>query len=434
MQAINSPVAAFIRDLQRSYVTEGLDKLDWDISRGGDFRGLAAAVFQIERWPSHTMAGITQVTKWLQQSDELDEDFCESIRDTFSIFVTLTKDKKLNKVFKLEGVKKVSPAEVLAISMLIHVHKHKFTLAQLSEAIGSMRKDIRTTEVDIRMNSRVIKTMFTFIKGLKASRLNAEAGPAASGRSKLKRKRAEKDGSSSEDEDERVVERRKSPPKKVAVAAKVEPSPTPLPPAPAQPPSSHPIPSSEPHSNHLPTSSQYPHPSLQSRNSGSRDPLAALKAARAAQVPQVSMLPSSLPPRPPPPPSEPASLRFQPNRPALQDLHSIMARRQAPTAANIYPGSPSQPYPSPVSFRSSPHGVPLPQGHMPSFPDHERRQSFTADDYHPSQPSYPAEYSRPYEPPYGPPRTAFGYRDGYEGPPPTAPSPTGEWDSYGRRR
>lgn len=156
------------------------------------------AVYSISRWPHlTTMPSLSVLETWLQEPDDLDEEFCEDVHDTFRIFCALAKDPVLKQVFWLPGVKKVAPMEVLAIAVLIHANKKKMSMAQLSEAIGLMRKDIRGVEKDIRQNTRLFKTVLAFLKGLKPSMLKAEGGtPAARKQRSGKRKRTTKSHSS----------------------------------------------------------------------------------------------------------------------------------------------------------------------------------------------------------------------------------------------
>ncbi|KAL6301935.1 hypothetical protein BKA93DRAFT_443788 [Sparassis latifolia] len=192
LQAISSPTASFIRELQDQYVVDELAQtLEWDTARAGDFRGLASAVYNMNKWPAlATMASLSQVEKWLRQPAELEERFCDQAHATFHIFVLLARDSQYNKAFRLTGVKKVSPVEFMAVTLLIFVYKNKLTLAQLSEAIATMRREIRASEVDIRMNARVMKQLLAFIKELNPAKLAPDPGQPPAGKlSNLKRKR-----------------------------------------------------------------------------------------------------------------------------------------------------------------------------------------------------------------------------------------------------
>ena len=137
---------------------------------------------------------------WLAGHDDLDEDFCDGVRDTYEIFIDLAQDEKLSKVFRMSGVKKVAPVEFISISLLIYSNKGKMTKAQLSEAIGMMRTDIRKVEKDIRLNTRQVKQILLFLKGLKVSDLKPDKGNPIAGKSKAKTKtkaKAKANGSAS---------------------------------------------------------------------------------------------------------------------------------------------------------------------------------------------------------------------------------------------
>ncbi|RDX50683.1 hypothetical protein OH76DRAFT_1482098 [Lentinus brumalis] len=223
LQAITGPQADFVRDLLDTYVVDQLAAdISWDVSRANDFRGLATAVYCISRWPHlSTLPTLNVLESWLQEPDDLDDEFCEDVRDTYRIFCALTKDAKLKQVFWMPGIKKVAPMEVLAIAILIHANKKKMSMAQLSEAIGLMRVDIRKTEKDIRQNSRMFKLVLTFLKDLRPSMLKANGDvPATRQQRTGKRKRTAKSPSESEDDAPPAKPTRKS----TALPPKLAPS------------------------------------------------------------------------------------------------------------------------------------------------------------------------------------------------------------------
>ncbi|KAK2467563.1 hypothetical protein APHAL10511_000418 [Amanita phalloides] len=184
LQVINSPRAQFIRELQANYLKEqggGLNTsaLDWDRSRGADFRCLAQAIYTIDKYSaaSKTAPTILQLEKWLSDGTALTPTFQSKIQDTFSILVLLVHEKSTKAVFKKHA--KVSPVEFVLIVVLIAVWKDKMSLAELSEAIGNMREDVRVYHADIRMNTKVTKTMLDFMRGLKASKTLPEQSAGA---------------------------------------------------------------------------------------------------------------------------------------------------------------------------------------------------------------------------------------------------------------
>ena len=174
---------------------------------------------------STALKGVTiiQLEKWLSLQEPFSSDFKAKISDSYRIFAELVQDRKLNKVFKKPT--KVAPVEFTTIGLLVYVHKDTLTMAQLSDGIAKMRDDVRSTYVDIRMNSRVMKTMIDFIKSLQMPKIPGDTGgPAgASGSSAgLKRKRAEQQYESEDDEDDEdygKTESQNPKPKKKSAAA-----------------------------------------------------------------------------------------------------------------------------------------------------------------------------------------------------------------------
>ncbi|KAH7922251.1 hypothetical protein BV22DRAFT_1037715 [Leucogyrophana mollusca] len=195
LQVLATPMAAFVRTLQAEYLSQekplGGETLDWDRSRGADFRCVAQALYVIAKYPSQLSVGtMPQVEKWLhtptvkargkgkkkaaedEEEDDLsnNEAFLERIHDTFRILSGLVGEPSLSSLFLRPGWR-VSPIEFITMCLLVSVHKNKLTRRQLAEQIGEMRKRVRAEHVDIRMNGRVAKTLIEFIKEI--------AGPAA---------------------------------------------------------------------------------------------------------------------------------------------------------------------------------------------------------------------------------------------------------------
>ncbi|KAI0631744.1 hypothetical protein C8Q77DRAFT_1159490 [Trametes polyzona] len=326
LQAINSPMTKFIRELLDNYILDRIAAhIEWDTSRANDFRGLANAVYGMIRWPElTTLPSITVIEKWLQDSRQLGDATKEDIESTFKIFEKLAQDKKLSKCFSLPGVKKVAPVEFLSISLLIHSFKEEMTLAQLAEAIVLLRKDIRAAEKDVRQNSRTMKRVLSFLKNLSPSQLKEPSGEPAAPRKK-KRSR----GDSSEASSARPAQKRlkhaktsKSPPS--------HPSTPVVPPQPAPPPPNAPAPSPivrpPPVPPHASQPARPPPTPTIPRNNGPSPSIPATTPSWASS--------STLPPRPPP-------------APPLAD--TLMARMTAPSISSPVPQSngfhsPSMPY------------------------------------------------------------------------------------------
>lgn len=175
---MHSHTSTFVRELLHEYVNDRLaDHLFWDVGRANDFRGLCTAVYYAEKG-APGLPSIPMLTKWLQETDEYDDEFVQDVHQTFKIFVWMAEDKECSKCFNLkrdDKQLKVSPAEFVSIFVLIHRHKSKLTVKQLSDAIRKMRLDIRKLEQDIRLNNRCMKILQNFIKDLKSSDLKSDS-------------------------------------------------------------------------------------------------------------------------------------------------------------------------------------------------------------------------------------------------------------------
>ena len=197
LQAVSGPMPAFVRELNATYLCEGGlvgDTLDWDRSRGADFRCLATALYVIDKFsPDLSSYGtMLQLERWLTRSGEPTAQFRDKIHNTFNVLLDLSQDKAHNGVFNKPT--KISPIEFTMISVLVAVHKDKLTPAQLSTAIKQLRADVRQKHQDIRMNGRVGRTMIEFIKELRLSKVDGHEGGESAGslvKAGKKRKRQE---------------------------------------------------------------------------------------------------------------------------------------------------------------------------------------------------------------------------------------------------
>jgi hypothetical protein len=292
LQVVNTPRAAFIRELQTLHLKEegGLsgEGLEWDRSRGSDFRGIAQAVWCMDKLATLKSVGShSQLEKWLSANDTLNPTFRTKVQDTFRIFSDLVQDPKLNKVFKKPA--KVSPVEFVFISTLICAHKDKFSMPQLSVAIGQMRDDVRQKHVDIRMNTRVSKCLMDFIGDLAPAKLAGDVGiPAGSQAGGEKRKRKVVEDSEEELEDGEDDEQYQPKTKKKAGSSSSKPD----------------APKSTPRTASKPSSAPTPSPSNPPTSR-----LAVLRATKESlAMSRAASKPSSIPPKLPSLPAPPSSM------------------------------------------------------------------------------------------------------------------------------
>ncbi|KAI6111851.1 hypothetical protein EDD16DRAFT_1606378 [Pisolithus croceorrhizus] len=247
LQVINSPMASVVRSIQTQYFESNSplagDELDWDRSRGGDFRCITQALYLISKYPRQASLGsVLQLEKWLQnptsqpmrkgrskakgkadveggwneEEDDLSNDasFLDNIHSTFRTFSQLVGDDTLRPLF-LRDDWRVAPIEFVMMCLLISIEKDKLTLRGIVERISEMRVKTRAEHTDIRSNPRVAKTMFDFIG--RGSQVNG-------GTSGPKRKR----GASADEDDE--LQRKSKEQKPDVVAANTVRSPRVLPP------------------------------------------------------------------------------------------------------------------------------------------------------------------------------------------------------------
>ncbi|TFK19224.1 hypothetical protein FA15DRAFT_697665 [Coprinopsis marcescibilis] len=353
LQVINTPRVAFVRSLQNLHIKDGglsSANLEWDSSRGGDFRCLAQALWLIDKYsPSIKNAGsISQLEKWLSITSPLSASFTDKALDTYRIFSELVQHPTWGKPLKdkTKSSGKVSPIEFICVSLLISVYRTKMSMAQLSAAIAGLRDDVRSTHVDIRMNNRVAKTMLDYVRGIKpgapdgpvAAEYTAslESGANGKGKGKAKRKRGKAGDDDDDDGDESEYEeplkiRLKMGKAPATTAALPAPPPT-LPPKPQAPPTT--VVKSEPSLPSLPS-----RPSASAASTSSR--LAALRS-----IPRIPRYEA---------PTQPASMSS--TAPSTYSMHSSVI----PHAQQLPTPSPGQTYTYPSALSA------VVGGHQPGY-------------------------------------------------------------------
>ena len=208
---VKTPRTDFIRDLQNQYAKDdgwlGPKHLSWDVSRGSDFRGIANAVCCMDSFANlKTLMSMPQLEKWLSVDEPMKPSTQKAVEDSFRLFAEIVQDKKLSKI--LQTPVKISPVEFIGICILIYAFREKATLAQLAAGISEMRSDVRDQHVDVRMNSRVSKTIVDFVKKWSPTKISGDKGAVASTlkSGSTKRKRSKK-VTDDDEEDEEAVHR-----------------------------------------------------------------------------------------------------------------------------------------------------------------------------------------------------------------------------------
>jgi hypothetical protein len=164
MQAISGPWPDLVREVTNEYYlgVDGISaNMDLNHARARDFQNLAQLIYCVDQLPDQVQGTTMQVEKWLSREDGPSEDFRKRIHDVFKTFRDIARNKQLKAPLKTPS--RVAPAEFIMIGILIAMFKERFSLPQLSQAIGILRTETRAVHADVRTNSKVFKTMFQLL-------------------------------------------------------------------------------------------------------------------------------------------------------------------------------------------------------------------------------------------------------------------------------
>lgn len=204
---MKTPRADFIREIQSRFFkkeTDGLGSLDWDRSRGTDFRCLLTVLWCADRYktsPSNlsNIGSIPQFEPFINDPTPLSQILRNELIFTFQVLesMAIDPDPEISSPFKMTasdfaGIPgastktriKVSPVEFICMYLLVFVWKERASPREMSRAIRDMRRNVRIEHMDIRTNTKVSKTMISFIKSISPAKYqcadNIDAEPAAS--------------------------------------------------------------------------------------------------------------------------------------------------------------------------------------------------------------------------------------------------------------
>ncbi|KAF8516507.1 hypothetical protein JB92DRAFT_3310266 [Gautieria morchelliformis] len=164
MQAISGPWPDLVREITNEYHlgVDGIsENMDLNHARARDFQNLAQLIYCVDQLPGQVQGTTMQVEKWLSREDGPSEGFRKRIHDVFKTFRDIARDKQLKAPLKKPS--RVAPAEFIMIGILIAMFKDRFSLPQLSQAIGTLRTETRAVHADVRANAKVFKTMFQLL-------------------------------------------------------------------------------------------------------------------------------------------------------------------------------------------------------------------------------------------------------------------------------
>lgn len=198
LQVVNAPRSLFVRELTNKYLksdskddaASGKTSITWDRSRAQDFRCFTQALMIIDKpgGAVNSIGTLSAAKKWLSDRSEVTPAFRKEVIETLRTFEALLDEEYADRG-AFTDPPKVAPIEIICIIALISFYKDKLTMEELSDAIRDMRADVRQKHEDVRMNSRIGKTMMTYIHNINPG----QGGATFSGGATGKRKRSEEE-------------------------------------------------------------------------------------------------------------------------------------------------------------------------------------------------------------------------------------------------
>ena len=178
LAVIDTHRSRFIRSLIDKYLTEsGVlsgPPLDWDRSRGGDFRTFALAVWVTEHFldepaTCRQLPGASQLSRWLSAVITVPSSVETTVTRALDDFEEIVRTPAHKHVFRLPA--KMAPIEVAMFTVLIAAHRGK-PHEEIVSLMQALRADVRMHHNDVRSNAAVAHTILDFI-------YDSRRGPAA---------------------------------------------------------------------------------------------------------------------------------------------------------------------------------------------------------------------------------------------------------------
>ncbi|THH18787.1 hypothetical protein EW146_g2255 [Bondarzewia mesenterica] len=166
LQAISSPWAAWINGLESRYVSseDGLtDVIKFDTKRGRNFQNLAHLIYCCDGLPDQFVPTQTKIEKWMYRNDQPPQEFQEAINEVLSKLWHLASQKLTNQAFQ-KITAQVAPVEFVYFGVLLYVMRdNEYTDEDRAECLYALRKELRESEKDIRLNTRLGRRCWEFI-------------------------------------------------------------------------------------------------------------------------------------------------------------------------------------------------------------------------------------------------------------------------------
>lgn len=165
MAAIAGPWAAFAQELKDKFLPDQKDKsipatsgflkhINIGVDRASDFLAVSQLVYGLDRAPARATFSSIDVEKWLKRVDPPSADFKTRTRAVF---------EKYLKVVSSWAKARVAPVEFVMIGVLIG-RLLDDPIDILDQHIQNFRKSMKIAHVDLRLNSKVLKSAYDIIE------------------------------------------------------------------------------------------------------------------------------------------------------------------------------------------------------------------------------------------------------------------------------
>ncbi|KAG8997185.1 hypothetical protein FRB95_005214 [Tulasnella sp. JGI-2019a] len=164
MAAIAGPWAAFVLELKEKYLDDGvtgfLSHINLTNNRGSGFLGIAQIVYGLDFSPKRASFGSGDVEKWLNRTDAPSKDFKTYIYAVFEKYLEVT---------ALWDKPHVSPVEFVMMGVMVG-RLYEDAANVIDQYIQNFRKSMKAKHVDLRLNSKVLKSAYDLIEKLPGKR------------------------------------------------------------------------------------------------------------------------------------------------------------------------------------------------------------------------------------------------------------------------
>ncbi|KAL1749947.1 hypothetical protein FB107DRAFT_280126 [Schizophyllum commune] len=163
---IDTPRSNFVRHLIETFLyMPSLRRIEWDQSRGADFRAVASALYVVQHYRAdpagfRQLPDVEQLSVWLSDEDEIPHDARATITEAFTALATVAGGTH-GPLFLRPAVE-VALVEVVMFVVLAAVNAKK-SEPELALLLKDMRIDVREQHPAIRNNNKVAATMLSFV-------------------------------------------------------------------------------------------------------------------------------------------------------------------------------------------------------------------------------------------------------------------------------